>query len=260
MIAAEKVPRFLEKMAHRYPAILRNTRERSYDRHRRARAAMHLIVCAPVGSDLHGPLPVLQWWLLSDEGAGGLADPESPDAHVASHAMSASTHITAHDYVLLYATKRTPHAVTDHTTGRVRRIWADTSTWTWKIRGSVMTEIRASIDECCRSLQLGAETTEERAGWGLRGLLAAQRGRPLFSGVRNQVIDLHRGARELWCRYRTSWLAAHPQLLQEQGPIAGTLPSLKETIALLPTMRQLRVYETPRRTIRDLLLRSPSSA
>lgn len=123
-----------------------------------------------------------------------------------------------------------------------------------------MTEIRASIDECCRSLQLGAETTEERAGWGLRGLLAAQRGRPLFSGVRNQVIDLHRGARELWCRYRTSWLAAHPQLLQEQGPIAGTLPSLKETIALLPTMRQLRVYETPRRTIRDLLLRSPSSA
>lgn len=252
-IAAEKVPRFLEKMAHRYPAILRNTRERSYDR-QRGWAAMHMVLFRPVGSDPGGPPSAFNWWLLSDGGAGGLADPASADAHVAGDAMAANTHLTAYEYVLLYASKRTPHTVTDRRSGCVRRIWTDTSSWSWRIRGTVLAEIRASIDACCRSLALGTEPTEEGAGSGLRGLLAAQRARPLFAGVRNQVIALHRYAScEAWPRYRSAWLAGHVRLAAEHGPAVASLPGMRELLAVLPTMRQLRTYDAPVRSIRDLL-------
>lgn len=49
VIAVERLLSFLTKMADRYPAILRNARERSYDRLRRKQAAMHMIVSAPPG-------------------------------------------------------------------------------------------------------------------------------------------------------------------------------------------------------------------
>lgn len=251
-IAVHKVPRFLDKMANRYP-LLRNTRERSYDRHR-GRAVVHLVMCSPLGIDAHGPASALLWWLLSDEGAGGLADPVSPDAHVCCDAMSAVGHITVHDYVLLYATKRVPHSIPDRRTGKPRQIWTDTSTWTWKLQGSVISEIRASIEACCSALQFGAEATPDRAGWGLNGLLAAQRSRPLFSGVRNQVIDLHMYARDTWARYRPAWVNAHPQLASKLGRDAGALRSVEDVISYdLPTMRQLRIYDAPPRSIRDLL-------
>lgn len=255
-IAAHKVPHFLNKMADRYP-ILRNTRERSYDRHR-GRAVVHLVMCPPLGIDLHAPAPALLWWLLSDEGTGGLADPASPDAHVARNAMSGIGHVQVHDYVFLYATKRQPHSVTDRRTGIVRRFWADTSTWTWKIQQSVMSEIRTSINSCCNALELGAEPTPERVGWGLRGLLAAQRARPLFSGVRNQVIGLHQHARDTWATHRPAWVATHPQVSEAIGRDAGALRSVEDIMLHhLPTMRQLRIYGTPPRSIGDLVVNVP---
>jgi len=255
-IAGHKVPRFLDKMADRYP-ILRNTRERSYDRHH-GRAAVHLVMCPPLGIDAQAPPSELLWWLLSDEGTGGLADPASPDLHVCYDAMSAVGHISVHAYVLLYATKREPHTVPDRRTGKPRRIWTDTSTWTWKLQGSVMSEIRSSINACCSALELGAEPTPERAGWGLRGLLAAQRTRPLFSGVRNQVIALHVHARDTWARYRPAWVDAHPQLTAKLGRDAGALRSVEDVMSNhLPTMRQLRIYDVPPRSIRDLLQVGP---
>lgn len=256
-IAAPKVPRFLDKMADRYP-ILRNTRERSYDRHH-GRAVVHLVMCPPLGIDLHAPAPALLWWLLSDEGTGGLADPASPDAHVAQNAMSGIGHLQVHDYIFLYATKRQPHSVTDRRSGNVRRFWADTSTWTWKIQKSVMSEIRTSIISCCDALELGAEPTPERAGWGLRGLLAAQRARPLFSGVRNQVITLHQHARDTWALHRPAWVAAYPQVSEALGRDAGTLRSVEDIMLHhLPTMRQLRIYGTPPRSIGDLVVNVPT--
>jgi len=258
-IAAGKVPRFLEKMASRYPAILRNTRERSYDR-RRGRAAMHMILCPPINGAPATRSPVFEWWLLSDDGGGGLADPSSADAHVAVDAMSADSHLIVHDYVLLYATKRTPHTVTDRRTGHVKRIWTDTSSWTWRIRGPVLAEIRASIDACCQSLELGETPLDGGVCSGLRGLLAAQRVRPLFAGVRNQVIELHRYAADVWPRHRAAWVAAHPRLAQDQdSAVSSPFPSARELIAVLPTMRQIRIYGTPARTIGDLLKSSSAT-
>jgi hypothetical protein len=256
-IPNSKARHFLAKMADRYP-ILRNTRERSYDRHR-GRAVVHLVMSPLFGTASHTPSPALLWWLLSDEGTGGLADPASPDAHVARDAMSGIGHLQVHDYIFLYATKRQPHSVTDRRTGNVRRIWADTSTWTWKIQKSVLSEIRTSIDSCCEALELGADPSLERVGWGLRGLLAAQRARPLFSGVRNQVITLHQYARDTWASHRPAWVAAHPQVSQDIGRDAGALRSVEDIMLHhLPTMRQLRIYGTPPRSIGDLLENAPS--
>lgn len=252
-IAAGKVTRFLDKMAGRYPAILRNTRERSYDR-RRGRAAMHMILCSPMNGAPAAQSPLFQWWLLSDNGPGGLADPSSADAHVAGDAMSANGHLIMHDYVLLYATKRAPHTVTDRRTGHVKRVWTDTSSWTWRIRGPVMAEIRASVDACCQSRELGITPLDGGVGTGLRGLLAAQRARPLFAGVRNQVIDLHRYAGDVWSRHRAAWVAVHPRLAEDHGSeVSFPFRRTRELIDILPTMRQIRIYDTPARTIADLL-------
>lgn len=219
---------------------------------------MHMILCPATNGEPAGQSPVFQWWLLSNDGAGGLADASSADAHVAADAMSANTHLLMHDYVLLYATKRSPRTVTDRRTGHGRRIWSDTSSWTWRIRGPVMTTIRASVDACCQALELGVTPLDDDIGSGLRGLLAAQRARPLFAGVRNQVVDLHRYAIEGWRRHRAAWLAAHPQLAQGHGSTAASaLLSVRELIDVLPKMRQTRIYDIPPRRIGDLV--PPSS-
>jgi hypothetical protein len=251
-ISSKKVPRFLDKMAARY-SILRNTRERTYDR-RRGRAVVHLVMGPPIGHAPGTPSATVLWWLVSNEGIGGLADPSAPDHHVAHDALSASTHIVAGDYVLLYATKRIPHCVTDPASSRPKRLWAQKSTWTWKIRAPVVSQIRVSIESCCHTLHLGDALTTDRGGWGLRGLLEAQRRRPLFSGVRNDVVELHRFALTTWARYRPAWEKANPRLWTHESGQAGDLVSINEIMAKdLPTMRQHRIYDRPPRTIRDLL-------
>jgi hypothetical protein len=256
-IPSFKVPAFLDKMTDRYPAILRNARGRSYDR-TRGKAAMHLIVCPPMGSYLHEPLPMLQWFLLSDGGSAGLADEKSPDFLVSRDAMSSSGHPTFGDYVLVYGTKRQPRLVSDRHSGAERTIWHQTSTWSWRIRNEIIVEVRAIIAESCRRLEFGSEPHSTHSGWGLCGLLAAQRMRPLFAGTRNQIVDLYRyAAEEAWPPFHPAWLVTHPGIARERGPQAGRLLSIRDlTKYHLPTMSQLRMYSAPPTTIRDLLQRT----
>lgn len=243
-VERHKLPGFLEKLAVRYP-ITRNSRERSYDR-KRGLAVVHFIAY-PAGDRA-------QWWLLSDAGKGGLADATSPDARVAHDAMAGEHHLTVDDYVLLYATKKEAHTVRDRRSGRERVIFKDTSTWTWKLRSDVVSGIRAAIDECCARLDYGHEGDDTIRPWGLRGLLATQRRRPLFSGVRNQVIELHRYARDRWDARRPLWLTRYPALAKQYGVRAGALRPLNEVVTrYLPKMRRLPVYGPKPTRLRDLV-------
>lgn len=231
-IAPHKLQAFVQRMGERYP-LARNARQRSYDR-KRGRAVVHLVVF-PRERDV-------QWWLLSNAGGGGLADPTSPDAHVAKDARSSTQHIEFEEYVLLYANKKVP--------SKGQEKHRETSTWTWKLRSEVVTTIRASIEQECRSLKFGSEGTN---GWGLRGLLDRQRRRPLFSGVRNQVIELHRYAHELWGRRRMEWQSRHPDLTGRYGAAAGALTPMKLVMSeQLPLLPRLKIYDDRPRRVLDL--------
>ena len=288
-IPVAKATAFLTKMAGRYP-LLRSTRERSYDR-KRGRAAVHMIVCAPmdmIGTgqsaaaglvstssvgvhrrtsvDMNGDATLcttldptvssLQWWLVSGPGTGGLMDPSTPDAHVARDAMSAASHIELGDYVLLYATKKEPRSISDPRSGRSRTVCKEVSTWTWRIRSEVRSAVRAEIDDACRRLEYGAEPGNGKGGWGLRGLLATQRRRPLFAGVRNDVIEIHRYARDAWDARRPMWLRSHPDLAARYAGSAGALRPIGDVMKdHLPTMPRVRLYDDPPLRVADLLQR-----
>ena len=242
-IAPTKAAAFAAKFGARYP-VLRNERGRAYDR-KKGLAACQLIF---------SPLPSgkFAWWLLSTEGRGGLADPKAPDAHVARHAMAAAGHITFGDYVLHYATKLERRKLVDAKTGKTVTFNKDISTWTWKIADSAYNEIKASLERAANGLQYGSEQEGNLSG--VCGILACQRSRPLFAGVRNQVVELHRYAATVWDRVRPKWRAQHGQLVARQGMAAGTLRPLGEVLANhLPKMRRLPVYGVPSRTLADLL-------
>ena len=247
LISPEKLAGFVEKMGHRYP-ITRNTRERSYHR-KLGKAVVHLVVFPVDGK--------VQWWLLSDAVVGGLADPLTEDARVATDAMSADGHITFGDYVLLYASKHEFRKIKDAASGNPKGFYKDRSTWTWKLRGEVVRELRASIEECCHNLQLGDEGTQFRPGRGLAGLLATLRRRPLFSGIRNQVRDLHIEANELWRRRQGTLGRAH-QMTDMSN--AGNGASLTVAGKSFPTMSRIQVFGQPPTTIRSLTERRISSA
>jgi hypothetical protein len=278
-IAIQKLSAFVTKMEDRYP-ILRNTRGRSYDR-QRGRAVVHMIIypppygtnmqdvphpvyefrsalargrAGPRHEGLQSPVSDVFWWLVSSWGTGGLADPNMHDTHVARDAMDADGHITVGDYVLLYAAKKEPRSIRDTHTGGMRQVFKERSTWTWKLRTEVFREVRASIDGCCANLDYGLEPTVDRPGWGLRGVLAAQRVRPLFAGVRNQVVDLHRYAHDVWRARRAAWRAAHSGVDGQSGADAGKLLPIAEVLAEhLPKMVRYPIYDRPSFRVRDLL-------
>ena len=257
-ISALKLPAFLEKMSVRYPSVLRNARQRSYDR-TRDRASVRLIVYPIMSASMSRtadisvvtPVSKFAWWLVSNDGHSGLADSNSPDAHVATDAMASATHITLGDYVLAYVSKPSPRTVLDKRTSQSRTVWKATSTWTWKPQPHVAAEVRAAIDDCAKSLRLGEEPGPDVAGRGLRGVLAAQRSRPQFSGVRNDVIALHRYARDVWAPHEQRWLKSQPWI----GPgevRSATLRPISEVMAHhLPKMRRIRLYDSPPRRVRD---------
>lgn len=236
----EKLPGLVAKFARRYP-IAQNVRQRAYARSR-GRAVVQF-VAFPDGENV-------LWWLLSTAGSGGLADPAMPDAHVASNAHAAIGHIEFRDYVLLYATKKEPREIVDSKTKRAKTVLKDTSTWTWKLRAQVMSELRAGIRQSCDRLEYGDEARGARSGWGLRGLLAAQRERPLFAGIRTQVIELHREALKAWDGRRMAWLSKNPGYAIKYGEQAGKLRPVKEVVAALPKMIRLNVFDG--QTLRDL--------
>lgn len=270
---------FLQKMAALYP-LTRNKRGRTYDR-RSGRAAVHLIVypLIPVIPQLslssgvyalgdaraynrrivealhaQGSSTKVAWWILSGEGRGGLNDPTAPDHHVMRNAMRAKSHIEFGDYVLLYAHKKEPREIIDRHAGRARTILKDTSTWTWKLRGSVVSELRVAIESCCARMDLGRDPGAGSSGAGLRALLAAQRSRPLFSGVRSQVLELERHARTHWRPKIKLWRQAHPDLVQREGEVAGRLKPIARVLQEdLPKKVLIPVYADPPLRVCNLL-------
>lgn len=243
VIDRAKLPAFVAKMAARYP-ITRNTRQRTYDRTRGV-AVVHF-VAYPVDDKVH-------WWLLSDAGTGGLADKTSEDASVACDAMSADGHITFGDYVLLYATKREWRELQCPKTKECKGFHKQTSTWTWKLRGEVVRELKREIERYCEQLEYGSEGGNGQRAWGLRGLLASMRYRPLFSGIRSQVLALHRDALELWKPKQGLWRNRYPGFVKQYGQAAGALTPLRELLATrMPKMRRIRIYDEPPVTLRIL--------
>lgn len=214
-VCREKFPAFLAKMSGRYP-IHRNSRQRSYDR-KIGRAVVHFVAFPQNDKVL--------WWLLSNEGVGGLADVRMEDARVARDAMASNGHIELGDYVLLYASKRELRVMADPTTGKNKEFSKNLSTWTWKIRGEVLREIRASITECCVTNAAGLDHADK--SFGLFGQLAALRRRPLFSGVRRQVYELHMEANDLSLR--------QPGLRASSELILASARSM-------PKMRRIQVF------------------
>ncbi|HCP77322.1 MAG: hypothetical protein CML16_18210 [Pusillimonas sp.] len=238
-VPIEKLEAFVYKMAERYP-ITRNARGRVYDR-KRGIAVVHFIVF-PVKNGI-------AWWLLSSTGKGGLADPAMPDFHVSHDAMETAHHIEFEDYVLLYAHKPAGR----QKPGRPADVRRGLSTWTWKIRSSTLTELKAGIEREARLLAYGDDGLHGRRPWGLRGLLAYQRQRPLFSGVRNQVIELHRFARDTWEQRRPVWKKKYPEHTSRYGENAGALMPLQTVMQQhLPTMSRIKIFGSDPTTIQHL--------
>lgn len=242
-ISSERLPDFLLRMERRYPALTRSPRARCYDR-KRDRAGMHMVLWPIIPrasialSDatsmerIHAaadpsPPDAWLWWMVSSDGSGGLCDPTSEDARVAHDAMDSEHHIVFEDYVLLMRHKEIPVQV-PAPNGRSRTIWRGTSTWTWALRSQVLREVRGEIAARCKADQ------------SIGSLLALQRNRPLFGGVRAQVIELHRYAQD-------EALRVCPRIAQDLIP----LRELKRMH--LPIMRRLAVFTNPRRCVRDLI-------
>lgn len=242
-IRSERICKFLLRMEQRYPALTRSPRTRSYQRSQ-GYAGMHVVLCpiippfASASADASGlqrihsalnPVPPdsWRWWILSSNGRGGLCDPASEDAKVAYDAMDAEHHIVFQDYVLLQRHKRVPVQIREPG-GTLRTIWRGTSTWTWILRSEILREIRAQITTCCKS------------GHGVGKVLALQRHRPLFSGVRTQVIEMHRYALDEARRIC-------PRLADELTPMS----ELKAKH--LPVMVRLPVYDAAPMRVRDFL-------
>lgn len=232
VISPAKIPALAAKMAARYP-ITRDERGRTYDRSKGV-ATAHFVAFTIASGDI-------AWWLLTSDGRGGLADKTSPDAHVAKHALKAGGHIEFEDYVLLYAHKKDARTVRDAKTGREKKIIKDCSTWTWKMTNRAYGLVMAAIESDVKSLNYGRD--DEGNFDGLRGTLAYQRRRPLFSGVRSQVLQLHREAESQWGLVRKAWLGKFTQLAARYGDNAGRLRSLKEiTSQHLPKMGRFKVF------------------
>ena len=244
-ISPIKLGAFVAKMAARY-LITRSVNGRAFDR-RKGLATVHFIAF---------PLPDgnVAWWLLSDDGIGGLNDLRAPDAHVTQNAMSSGGHIVFGDYVLHYRHKKDLRTLKDKRTGKAKKILVDISTWTWSMTDRAFNEVRANIERTAAKHDYGDEGIGEAAPKGLRGILFFQRSRPLFSGVREQVLGLHRLARDHWARVRPLWLSRHPKYVARYGDNAGALRPLNEVIhKFLPKMARIRVYGDEPRRVKDLI-------
>jgi hypothetical protein len=243
-INTSKLASFAAKMAIRYP-ITRTARGRAYDRVR-GRAAVHFVVF-PLTENKAA------WWLLSDEGRGGLNDPMSLDAHIAKNAMASDGHICFTDYILLYAHKKDARKVLDAKTGKEKLVLKDRSTWTWKIADVVINEVKASIERAVANLEYGDEGGSGRRPRGVLGILACQRSRPLFSGVRTQVLALHRHADTQWGRVKKKWQGLHSAQIGLGGEGLGELRNSKEIMSqYLPKMPRVAVYGGTPTTIGDI--------
>lgn len=242
VVPVAKFERLALKMAGRYP-LTRDERGRTYDR-TKGLASVH-VVAYPVDGGI-------AWWVLSSQGKGGLADPASEDFKVAVHAMASGGHLEFEDYVMLYAHKKDARTLIDARTGRERQVLKDCSTWTWKMTPAAYHEVEAAIEREVQALHYGDDTCA--VPYGVRGLLAYQRRRPLFSGVRTQVLELHRHAASHWGRVRKTWLGRYTELARRYGDHAGQLRSIGDiTAKFLPKMMRMRVFSDDTRTLASLV-------
>ena len=239
-IKPEKLAGLAAKFAKTYP-ICRDTRGRTYDKSV-GRAVVSFIVF---------PGEKAYWWLLSTPGKGGLADPAGPDFKVVKDALAAGEHIVFEDYRLVYATKQEKKEVPDKKTGAKKFILSGLSTWTWQLTKEAMGECQAVIQEHCRNQAWGVRDPDGRP-YGIRTYLAQQARRPLFSGVRSQVLELNRYAHKEWGGVIALWRARNPKLVARDRERAGTLVPLNDVVAKLAKMRRLPVYGDIPATIRDL--------
>lgn len=243
VIAPEKLAGLIQKLAARYP-VTRTERGRIYDR-TRGLAVAHVLVYPTLGG--------VAWWVLCSEGKGGLADPLCADFKAAKHAMKSGQHISFDDYELVYATKRDVRTIKDGKTGKEKNIAKELSTWTWRISRHCINEVRAVLDHEVRTLNYGDHPRNGKAGYGVRGTLYYQRQRPLFSGVRTQVIELHREASDAWGGVRNRWIGIYTELARTYGDKAGQLIPISELVtAHLPKMTRFKVFTDPIKTIRSL--------
>lgn len=246
IVKPEKFERLMLKMAERYP-LTRDERGRAYDRSK-GLASAHLVVYPTENG--------ICWWVLTSTGRGGLADSASLDHHVARHALAHDGHIRFEDYVMLYAHKKDARILTDARTGKEKKLLKDCSTWTWKITQEAYNGVLAVIEAEVNALSYGDDTCA--APYGLRGTLAYQRRRPLFSGVRTQVLQMHREANSLWGLVHKKWLSRYTQLAQKYGSRAGQLRPLGEITAQhLPKMMRFKVFGSG--TVGQLFSSQPTS-
>ena len=82
-------------------------------------------------------------------------------------------------------------------------------------------QVLAAIESDVNAMNFGRD--DDGNFEGLRGTLAYQRRRPLFSGVRTQVLQLHREADSQWGLVRKAWLGRYTQLAARYGDNAGRL-------------------------------------
>lgn len=240
-MSSHKLELFVKKMAGRYP-ITRDERGRTYDRSK-GLATVHFLAYPMEGGGV-------TWWALSSDGKGGLNDLSSPDQKVSRHAMARDGHITFGDYVMLYAHKKDARTVKDARTGKEKRVLKDCSTWTWKLTDTAYNTVLASLQKEVNELNYGDDTCA--TPYGVRGVLAYQRKRPLFSGIRTQVLEMHRFADALWGRARNAWIGAHPWAAKQYGEErAGRLRPLAEITSLhLPKMMRFKVFTDTAKTLR----------
>ena len=240
------------KFAEAYP-ILRSDTGRAYDR-TKGKACVRFLAF-PDGD-------AIAWWLISTAGLGGLADPASPDFKVAKDALRADGHITCQGYVLHFAHKKEANRVKDKRTGKVKTVLKNTSTWTWRMTDETFNAARAFIDKLAEHLEYGDDGLPEgkRRVFGLRGYLLTQRRRPMLSGVRTQVIELHRYAHSAWGAVRNQWRGKNAWAVKRYGTFAGRLMPLNTVMhEHLPKLGRIRVYGDAPKTLADLARGAPEA-
>ena len=243
----DKILGLAYKFAKVYP-LTRDERGRVYDRSL-GKAGVHFLFYPTERG--------VVWWLLSGPGKGGLdarSKEPGPDAIQAGNARAKGGHISFEDYVLLFAHKRDARTIQDARTGKEKQVIKDASTWTWKLLDRAYGEVVALIRSEAFALNYGNEPIAGKPADGLRGALYYQRQRPLFGGVRAQVLQCHREARDAWTPRRKRWLQIHTRFAEQYGDRAGQLMTLAElTKKHLPKMRRFRVFGDPTRTLSSLV-------
>lgn len=115
-----------------------------------------------------------------------------------------------------------------------------------------MRQIRSEIDDYCRRVANSSSNGTGHHLSRLLGLLEAQRSRPLFSGVRNQVFELHRHALDIPAVNR--FLRAQAaNAAEDRTACEYRATHFPRRHAHLPKMRRIQVWGDAPLRIRDLL-------